>query len=123
MAASEYEAKLVVVHDLYLSWFVGWHEVEGLGLPLVSQRFPTQPVDCAVLGRGDDPTGRAGWYPRARPAADRFDERLLHSLFGDVDVAESPNQGGDGPARLLTKDLRYLEVTKRQIRPPRLGKV
>lgn len=33
------------------------------------------------------------------------DEGLLDRLFGDVDVTEAADQGGNGPPRLLTEDL------------------
>ena len=45
-----------------------------------------------------------GGSPVCRPAFARDEERLLDHLFGEVDVAEETDQGGDDPTGLLTED-------------------
>src|SRR5205823_11110645 len=40
-----------------------------------------------------------------RPAFDRRQERVLHRLLGDVDVAEEPDEHRDGAAVLLSENL------------------
>ena len=50
------------------------------------------------------PAGLGG-TPGRRPPLERDDERVLDRLFGDVDVAEEADQGGDGTTGLLPEDL------------------
>jgi hypothetical protein len=59
-----------------------------------------QPVDRAVPGGESDPAGRVGGHALDRPTRHRLDERLLHGVLGEVEVAEHPDQGRDRPPRL-----------------------
>ena len=104
MAASEDEAKLIVFHGLNLFRLARCEELMCLPVPLVAFALSSQQIDGPVSGGGDDPTRRAGRDPGLGPAANCFDKRLLDRLFGEVDVAETTDQGGDGPTGLLPED-------------------
>src|ERR1700677_3924527 len=69
----------------------------GLGVLAVAGRLAAQPVDGPVARGGDDPPSRAGRQPGLRPAPDRLGERVLHRVFGDVDIAEDAGRGGANP--------------------------
>ena len=79
-------------------------EQRGLGVAVIAGRLTAQAVDGAVAGGRGDPAARVRRQPGRRPPLARDDERLLDHLFGDVDVAEETDQGGDDPAGLLTED-------------------
>ena len=108
VAAGEDEAEAVVVHACIrvgeLVWLVRLVEERGLGMAVVAGGLAAQPVDGAVAGGGGDPPAGVGRQPLLRPPLARDDERLLDHLFGDVDVAEETDQGGDDPAGLLSED-------------------
>ena len=55
-------------------------------------------------GRRDDPAGRAGRQALGRPPLRGDDERFLHALFGEIDVAERPNENRHGTAVFHTED-------------------
>jgi hypothetical protein len=109
----EDQPQLVVFHDLDLIGLVVCHQYLGLRLALVSFRLSAQPVDSSVTGGGDDPTGRAGRKAGGRPSDDCLDERLLDRVFGDVDVTETADQGGDGATGLFPEDLLDLLLADR----------
>jgi hypothetical protein len=67
-------------------------------------RLAPQPVDGPVTRGGDDPAGRAGRQARFRPPPGGFGERVLHGVFGRVDVTENPGQHGHRPAVLGPED-------------------
>ena len=86
----------------------------ALGLAVVAGRLAAQAVDRAVArGRGE-PAAGVGREPGLRPAFARDEERLLDHLFGEVDVAEETDQGGDDPTGLLPED--PLEVAVARLR-------
>ena len=88
VAAGEHEPEPVVAHGPHLHRFLALVQQGGLGVPVVAGRLAAQPVDRLALGRGDDPAGRAGREPVRGPVLHGRDERVLHRLLGDVEVAE-----------------------------------
>ena len=79
-------------------------EERGLGVAVIAGCLAAQAVDGAVAGGRGDPAARVRRQSGRRPPLARDDERLLDHLFGDVDVAEETDQGGDDPSGLLTED-------------------
>src|SRR6185436_4622285 len=65
----------------------------------------TQSIDRALASGGGDPATRVGRQAIPWPPAQRDGERFLDRIFGNVDVAESADQGGDRSARVLAKDV------------------
>ena len=63
-----------------------------------------QAVDGTVAGGRGDPTAGVGRHAGLRPPLARNEERLLDHLFGDVDVAEETDQGGNYSAGFLSED-------------------
>lgn len=72
--------------------------------------LPSDPVDRAVAGRRDDPRTRVRRHAVARPSLDRGREGILHSVLGEVEVAEDAGEDGDRTRTLVpvgTGDLLY----------------
>ena len=105
VTAREDEAEAVVLHVAHRLGRLGaLVEERGLGVAVIAGCLAAQPVDRAVAGRRGDPAAGVRRQPGDRPPLARDDERLLDHLFGDVDVAEETDQGGDDPAGFLTED-------------------
>ena len=105
VTAGEDEAEPVVFHVAHrLGRLVAFVEQRGLGVAVMAGCLTAQAVDGAVAGGGGDPAARVRRQPGRRPPLARNQERLLDHLFGDVDVAEETDQGGDDPAGFLTED-------------------
>ena len=124
MAAGENEPQPVVLHGPNL---LGRVAIEGLRahhgrlaeqLPLSCRAAQT--IDGAIPCSGRDP---AAWVWRQavdRPALKGDRERVLDSILGDVDVAEAPDESGDGSTGLLAEDpadLRGVDRARRPVRP------
>ena len=60
-----------------------------------------EPVEGLAAGGGGQPAAGVGGDPVARPVLDRLDERVLHRVLGQADVAGARGQGGPDPGRLL----------------------
>ncbi len=73
-------------------------------LAIVTRRLAPQTIDRSVLGRGDDPAGRAGRQSGLRPTLHGDGERLLDRLLGDVDVTEEADQAGHCSTGLGAED-------------------
>src|ERR1019366_5878404 len=84
----------------------------SLLVALRSRGLAAQPVDRAVACGRDDPPRRARRHASFRPALARDRERLLHRVFGDVDIAEDADQDGDRTSVLLAKHSRDITVVK-----------
>ncbi len=76
----------------------------GQGLrPLAEGALPPEAIDRAVAGGRDDPgPGAVGEAPLG-PGPQGLRERLLDRLLRQVEVAEDPDQGRDGPPPLLAE--------------------
>src|SRR5215472_15685067 len=59
------------------------------------------PVDGLAVGGGGQPGARVGRYAVGPPPLDRGRERLGHRFLSDVEVTETPGQGGHHPSPLL----------------------
>ena len=81
----------------------------SLGLTVVARSLPSQSVDDLVACRRDDPARRARRYALFAPTLCGDRERLLHTVFGQVDVTTHPNEDRDGAPVLLAKDARKIE--------------
>ena len=64
---------------------------------------PAQPIDRTIARRRRDPGSGVVRHPSRRPGFEGGDERVLDCLLGKVEVAEDPDQRGDGPALLLAE--------------------
>ena len=60
-----------------------------------------EPVKGLAAGGGRQPAAGVGGHPVARPVLDRLDERVLHRVLGQADVAGARGEGGPDPGRLL----------------------
>ena len=65
-----------------------------------SNAFSSQPIDCLVACRENDPARGIVRDPTGRPGAQGLHEGLLDSLFSQVEAAGRSNQGRDRPSRL-----------------------
>ena len=111
VAAGEDQAEAVVVHGSHLlRGLVAVVDELGLGVAVVARRLPAQAVDGPVAGGGDDPAAGVGRHAGGRPLLHGHRERVLDRLFGEVDVAEEADQGGDGTAELPAEGLLDLGV-------------
>ncbi len=63
------------------------------------------PVDGLAVGGGGQPGARVGRQAVGPPPLDCGRERLGRRLLGDVEIAETPGQGGDHPGPLLAVSL------------------
>lgn len=72
-------------------------------MPVRARRLATEAVDRSVARGGDDPSRRAGRQSGRRPPFDGCRERVLDGLLGNVDIAEDPDQDGDGATVLLAE--------------------
>src|SRR5438874_3140746 len=84
--------------------------VRGRGRCYLPEQFPfarltPQTIDRTLAGGGRDPAAGIGRKAIPWPPAQRNCERFLDRVFGNVDVAENADQGGDRPARVLAKDV------------------
>ena len=70
------------------------HPAQQLELPSQVLLAP-EAIDRAISAHADDPGGRIGRHPLARPALEGDRERLLHRILGEVEVAEDADQGRD----------------------------
>ena len=61
----------------------------------------TQPVQRLAAGRGRQPAARVRGDAVARPVLDRLDERVLHRVLGQADVAGTRGEGGPDPGRFI----------------------
>src|SRR4029453_14946399 len=70
-------------------------------LLVVALALAPDPVDRLAGGGGGQPGAGIGRYAVGRPPFDGGGERLGRRLLRDVEVTESPGQGGDHPRPLL----------------------
>ena len=77
----------------------------SLLLLVVALVLAPDPVDGLAVGGGGQPGARVGGYAVGRPPLDGGRERLGGRLLGDVEVTETPGQGGDHPRPLLVVGL------------------
>src|SRR6266536_1117556 len=84
---------VVVVHHL------------SLLLLVVALVLAPDPVDGLAVGGGGQPGAGVGGYAVGRPPLDGGRERLGRRLLGDVEVTETPGQGGDHRRPLLVVGL------------------
>src|SRR5829696_8706131 len=84
---------VVVVHQL------------SLLLLVVALVLAPDPVDGLAVGGGGQPGAGVGGYAVGRPPLDGGRERLGRRLLGDVEVTETPGQGGDHPRPVLVVGL------------------
>jgi len=66
----------------------------------VALRLAAQPVEGAVARRRRDPRPGVVGDAVLGPALEGDDERVLHRLLGEIDVAEEADERGDGPTGL-----------------------
>lgn len=109
MTAREDQPETVVIHGEVRARLVVL-EMNRLPMTLISLRLPAETVDRPVPSGGDDPTRGAGGRAGLWPFLHRDGKRLLDRIFGDVDVTESADQGGDCTTGLLAEDPGYLVV-------------
>jgi hypothetical protein len=64
---------------------------------------PADHVHGAVPRGLEDPRGGVVGQPRLRPAVERRRVGVLDGVFGEVDVAEDPDEDGDGAPGLLAE--------------------
>src|SRR5207248_514712 len=109
VTTGEDEAQPIVMHGsrLHVGFGVVVRGRDRRYLPeqLSFARLTPQTIDGPLAGGGRDPATGIGRQAIRRPPAQRDGERLLDRVFGNVDVAENADQGGDRPARVLAKDL------------------
>jgi len=74
-------------------------------VPVLARRLAAEAVDRTVAGSGDDPPGWARWHSAGWLPLHGRHERVLHGLFGDVDVTEDPHQDGHRATVLLAEDI------------------
>src|SRR5213076_1523010 len=101
----EDEAQLIVLHGtglllpllplLRIDGFIARVQQRRLRVPVAARRLPAEVIDGPVSRRRDDPPGWARGQASGRPPLERRDERVLHCLLSDVDVAEHPREDGD----------------------------
>ena len=77
----------------------------SLLLLVVALVLAPDPVDGLAVGGGGQPGAGVGGYAVGRPPLDGGRERLGRRLLGDVEVTETPGQGGDHPGPLLVVGL------------------
>ena len=82
----------------------------GTGGERALPRAPAYGVEGVALGGHLEPGGRVVRRPVAAPAGERLDDRGLHRLLGEVEVAEPPRQPGHQRAGLLAQGLREESV-------------
>src|SRR6202041_2772321 len=73
----------------------------SLLLLVVALVLAPDPVDGLAVGGGGQPGAGVGGYAVGRPPLDGGRERLGRRLLGDVEITETPGQGGDHPGPLL----------------------
>jgi hypothetical protein len=70
---------------------------------LAKRPLSSDPVDGTVAGRRRDPCARRRRDAPRGPRPERFGERLLNGVLGEIEVTEDPDQGRDGPILLLAE--------------------
>jgi hypothetical protein len=107
MTAREDQPKPVVGDAAHVG-LVGGEGLE-LGEPrerdvfLAKRPLSSDPVDGTVAGGRRDPRARRRRHPARGPRPERFGERLLDGVLGEIEVTEDPDQGRDSPALLLAE--------------------
>jgi hypothetical protein len=105
MAAREQQLEPLVLEGRGVLHLVrGLGQLEQAGL-LRERPLAADAVDRAVARGRDQPDGRTGGDPVARPALGGDRERLLRGFLGEVEVAEEADQRGEDAAPLLAEDL------------------
>src|SRR5579872_650750 len=67
--------------------------------------LPANAVNRLVAADIDEPRAGIGRRLGRGPAFQRRREGLLQYVFGQIEIADEADQGGQRPARLVTKDL------------------
>jgi hypothetical protein len=67
---------------------------------LLEPRTPAHPVDGLEAPGRNQPCPRIGGHAIARPLLQRRTEGIVQRLFGEIEVAEEANQGGEDAARV-----------------------
>jgi hypothetical protein len=80
-------------------------EKNGLSMAVVAGCLPSKPVDRLVAGSVDDPSTGIRRHTGDRPPLQGHDEGLLDGLFGEIDIAEQPDQSGYDAAELAPEGL------------------
>src|SRR4029079_1777380 len=104
MAARENQPQAGIVHGSVLRWFRRRLQRQRLRVTVVARRLAPQTIDRAVARGGDDPSGGTRWHTGVGPPIDRDRERVLNSLFRQVDIAEVPDEDRHRAAVLLAED-------------------
>jgi hypothetical protein len=68
-------------------------------------RFAAEPIDGFIAGGLDDPGARQFGDAAHVPLLDGGSKGLLRRLFGELEVANHADQGGDDPAPVGAVDL------------------
>src|SRR3954469_18302122 len=115
MTAGEYQTQPIVAHRGLLvqlvDRFLGGVQQHGLRVLVLACRLPAQTINRAIARRRDDPTHWTRRRAAHWPSLERDDERVLHRLLGDVDVAKEPHEHRHRAAMLFTEDA--LDVDQR----------
>jgi hypothetical protein len=105
MAAGEDHAEQVVVRVRVAVAFLGVLGYEdGEGELLLTDLGPPKPVDGLPPCRGGQPAAAVRRHLAVTPVLDGLDERVLHRVFGQADVAEACREGGPDQAGLVAVD-------------------
>ena len=126
VTAGEDESEPVVVHVAHRlgpGSSSASRRQRGLDVAVMARRLTTQAIDRTVAGRRGDPAAGIRRQPVRRPPLARDHERVLDRLFGDVDVTEETDQGGDDSTGFLTEDPFERRLGRRAARPARLDSV
>ena len=124
MAAHEDEAQALVgdlVHVVLLGplrpgRLGGRQQPRELLELLAPSPLTAQAVDRPVASGDEDPGSGIRRHAVPRPATKRDDERLLHGILCEVDVAERPHERRDRPPRLLAEEAGDRPVLERRYR-------
>ena len=104
MATREDQAESVVLHGPgLLSWtIVGFNG--HLGQEFATSRLAAKVIDRPIARGRRDPATCIGWQSVRRPLPKGEGEGFLDGILGQVDVAEDPDEGRDGPTGLFAED-------------------
>ena len=105
MAAGEDERQPLVGDRAHVLVLAGelLEPCEQLGLAFERPLAP-DPVDRPVARRRDDPGAGIARHAVHRPALERRGEGVLHSVLGEVEVAEDADEDRDRTSPLLAED-------------------
>ncbi len=106
MAAGEHEPQPVVL-DVFGSprrRIVGAAILLGILVERVEPRAPADAVYGLEATGRNQPRPRVGRHAVARPLFECRPESVVQRLFGDIEVAEQADQGGEDAARLRPVD-------------------